>query len=82
MEFNSLEKARSFILEKKSKSVLRKSHIEQFTWMEEKFKMKLRKDLQVWPCFVELTERRNLFVHNDGVLSNQNIDICKENNID
>lgn len=61
-EFSSLEDARDFILEKEIETILRKSHVEQFEWMESKFKIKLREGLPSWPIFVEVTERRNLFV--------------------
>jgi hypothetical protein len=31
----------------------------------------------VWPLFVEVTERRNLFVHTDGVVPHQYLDVCE-----
>jgi hypothetical protein len=57
---------------------LRKSHSEQFDWLEERFSIELRKDLPIWPTFIEVTERRNLFVHAGGVVSNQYIKICRQ----
>lgn len=39
--------------------------------------MSLRKDLPIWPTFIELTERRNLFVHCNGSVSNQYLAVCK-----
>lgn len=81
IEFGSVENAKNFVLEKEVESVLRKSHVEQFQWMESKFDIPLRKGLDVWPRFVELTERRNLFVHTDGVISSQYIKVCKENGV-
>lgn len=38
--------------------------------------MPLRKELDIWPNFVELTERRNLFVHSDGIVNRQYILNC------
>lgn len=81
IEFGSVESAKDFVLEKEVESVLRKSHAEQFQWMETKFEMPLRKGLDVWSRFVELTERRNLFVHTDGVISTQYIKVCKEHGV-
>lgn len=81
VEFGSVESAKDFVLEKEVESVLRKSHAEQFQWMETKFEMPLRKGLDVWTRFVELTERRNLFVHTDGVISSQYIKVCKEHGV-
>jgi hypothetical protein len=77
-EFGTLADAREFVVEKEIETAIRKSHLEQFDWMEQKFKLPLRKDLPSWPVFLELTERRNLFVHNDGIVSNQYMKMCKE----
>lgn len=77
--FNSIEEAREFIIEKEVESVLRKSHSEHFTYLENKIGMPLKKDLPIWKTFIEITERRNLFVHCDGIVSSQYIKVCKEN---
>lgn len=81
LEFGSIEEAREHILEKEVDGILRKSHVEHFQWMENKFDMPLRKGLDVWPVFVELTERRNLFVHTDGVVSSQYIKVCSDHGV-
>lgn len=81
LEFGSIESAKDFILEKEIDSVLRKSHTEQFAWMESKFSIPLRKDLDIWPAFIEITERRNLYVHTGGIVSSQYIKVCKENGV-
>jgi hypothetical protein len=75
--FSSIDAAREYILEKEVEAILRSSHIEQFKWMAKTFDLPLTKGLTSWPVFVELTERRNLFVHTDGVISSQYISICK-----
>ena len=46
--------------------------------MENRFDLPLRKGLDVWPQFVEITERRNLFVHCDGLVSSQYVNVCRE----
>ena len=76
VDFDSIEAARDFVIEKEIENLLRKSHAEQFEWLEKKFDIQLRKDLPSWPDFVEVTERRNLFVHADGVVSSQYIANC------
>lgn len=76
MSLGSVEAARSHMIEKEVESVLRKSHSEQFNWLEKTFSLTLRKDLEVWPTFIELTERRNLFVHCDGIVSSQYLKVC------
>jgi len=78
--FRNVGDAREFIIEKEVESVLRKSHAEQFDWLENKFDIKLRVGLDVWPQFIEVTERRNLFVHSDGVVSSQYLQVCQRYN--
>lgn len=77
--FKSIEEAREYIIEKEIETVLRKSHSEHFTYIENKIGMPLKKDLPIWKKFIEITERRNLFVHCDGIVSSQYIKVCKEN---
>lgn len=77
-QFESIHAAREYILEKEVESILRSSHAEQFKWMENAFGLPLTKDLHVWPAFIELTERRNLFVHTDGVVSSQYMAVCAQ----
>lgn len=76
--FDSISAAREYILEKEVETVLRKSHTEHFHWLESKLKTPFNKGLESWPTFVELTERRNLFVHTDGVVSSQYLSVCNE----
>lgn len=77
LSFGSLEDAQRALIHKEVESVLRSSHAEQFDWFEKRLGTSLRKDLKVWPAFVELTERRNLFAHADGRVSEQYISKCK-----
>lgn len=74
----SIDAIREKIILDEIESVLRKSHHEQFAWLEKKFTMKLRENLDVWPDFIELCERRNLLTHTGGVVSEQYIKNCKE----
>ncbi len=74
--FASLDEAKEYIIEKEVESVLRKSHFEQFAWLETKLSTPLTKGLDSWECFVELTQRRNLFVHCDGLVSSQYLKVC------
>jgi hypothetical protein len=76
-EFGSIENAREYIIDEEVDSVLRKSHSEQFDWLENKFGLPLRVNLNAWPIFVEVTERRNLFVHTNGVVSHQYLEVCR-----
>ncbi|MEJ1119846.1 hypothetical protein V9K92_15345 [Phyllobacterium sp. CCNWLW109] len=71
LKYGSLDDAKNQIIEKDVESVIRNSHHEQFSWMEKKFSLPLRKDLKVWPDFIELCERRNLLTHTGGLISEQ-----------
>jgi hypothetical protein len=77
VQFPTIDAAREFIIAKEIETVLRMSHIDQFKWMENKFGLALTK-LEAWPKFVELTQRRNLFVHADGLVSKQYLSECRE----
>jgi hypothetical protein len=79
-QFSSIEAAREYILEKEVEAILRSSHSDQFKWMERTFDLPLTKGLESWPTFIEITERRNLFVHTDGITSSQYIAVCKLQN--
>jgi hypothetical protein len=77
-EFGSIEAAREYIVDKEIEAVLRNSHSDQFEWLENKFNLPLRKDLPSWPIFIEVTERRNLFVHTNGIISSQYLEVCRK----
>jgi hypothetical protein len=81
-ELGDYDAAREFLIEKEIESVLRKSHSEHFDWLESRLDIPLRKDLPAWKAFVELTERRNLLVHCDGIVSHQYLSNCREAKVD
>ncbi len=74
--FASIDEVRTSLIDREIESVIRLSHHEQFDWMEKRFSVRLREQLDVWPEFVELCERRNLFTHTGGIVSKQYLDIC------
>ncbi|MHA6730169.1 hypothetical protein [Devosia sp. A369] len=76
LSFASLEEAKYSLIDKEVESVLRNSHHEQFSWMENKFGMTLKNGLDIWPDFVELCERRNLLTHTGGYVSQQYLNNC------
>lgn len=77
----TINDAKEYIIEKEIEGVLRENHTHHFEWLEQKLAVPLRKDLSIWPQFVELTERRNLFAHNGGIISSQYIAVCREHNV-
>lgn len=76
VELKSIDAAREFLLEREVEAVLRKSSIEQFTWLENKFGIPLRKDLASWHTLLEAMERSHHFVHRNGVISQRYFDVC------
>jgi len=79
IEFSSIEDARRSLIDREIDSVMRESHQKQFSWMEAKFKIALTQDLPSWPKFIELCERRNLFTHTGGIVTDQYMKNCKTN---
>ncbi len=80
--FTSIDAARAHVVDSEVESLLRKSHSEQLDWIEKTFDIKLREGLDSWSNFIELTERRNLFVHCHGKVSAQYIKTCSEHGAD
>lgn len=71
IKYESIEDIKEHIIEKEVDSVLRESHLKQLSWLENKLNMKLTSDLPILADFIEITERRNLFVHTNGKASRQ-----------
>ena len=87
MEFDDLDDVKEMILEKEVESVLRESHYEQLKILERKIsgisktEFTLTSNLPILPTFIEVTERRNLFVHTNGSISKQYIENCKKHKV-
>lgn len=77
-QFERVKQVEDMVLDEEIEGVIRDSRRRQFDWMEKKFAVPLTKSLDCWSRFVELSERRNLFVHTDGVVSKQYKRVCQE----
>lgn len=77
MSSMNLEELKEVIVEKEVDSLLRRSHTEQLKTLEGKLNMELNPQ-KLLPDFVEIMERRNLFVHCNGVVSRQYLIECKK----
>ncbi len=75
-DLQTLQEWKVVIVDETIEDRLRDSHIKQFEWLAGAMGIDTLKAFKEWPDFVELTERRNLFVHSDGVVSQQYIDMC------
>lgn len=77
LQYESMEELRLAVLDKEIETIRRKSYMEQFKDLENRFSIKLRR-FDEWPYFIERAQRRNLFTHCDGVVSQQYLDICHQ----
>jgi len=75
------DKIITYIINKDIEDIQRKSYIKQFLLFEKMFELPLRK-FENWSKFVENSQRRNIIVHCNGIVSEQYISVCKENNVD
>jgi hypothetical protein len=76
--FKSIDDVRNYLVEQEVDTVLRKNHIDQIKYLETKSGLTFLDKKDSWKMFVEATERRNLFVHTDGKVSDQYLKQCNE----
>jgi hypothetical protein len=76
VELGSIDEARDQVIEREVDDVIRKSHEDQLNWVESEFKIEARKFIREVPAFVEVAQRRHLFVHCDGKVSRQYLGKC------
>ena len=79
IDSNSIEELKKRIIDKEIDILMRGDHKTQLNWLFSKVKGPFPIDDDLISRFIEIVERRNLFVHADGVVSKQYINICKEN---
>lgn len=77
ISYGTIDDLKKHVIEKDVESIIRESHIEQFKILSKKFNVTLAKDLPSLDDFIEITERRNLFVHTNGKVSSQYLKNCK-----
>lgn len=81
-EYGSIKEVKKNVIDNTIDKLFRDSHTEQIDWIEKAIDVKTLKQFAGWSSFVELTERRNLFVHSDGMVSSQYLKECKKCNYD
>ncbi|MCW8346691.1 hypothetical protein MD535_11850 [Vibrio sp. ZSDZ65] len=82
LKYADIDTLKTRILSEDIENFRRKSYVEQFDELEKQFSIKTLKDFKNWAVFVEATQRRNLFMHCDGIVSEQYIKICSEHKCD
>jgi hypothetical protein len=75
LEAESLDDIKRLVLASEIEDLRRQSYVDQFKWLERFFDIKLREWID-WSSFVEASQRRNLYVHCDGVVSEQYLKVC------
>lgn len=80
-KFDSIDEARNHVIDSEIDSILRGSHTKHINAITEIGDFKIDRTTDVWKNFIEVTERRNLFAHTDGVVTKQYINVLKENDV-
>lgn len=75
-EYGTIDDVKIAMLDKEIETFRRDSYVEQFSNLEKKFQITLKK-FDEYPEFIELSQRRNIFTHNDGVVSEQYLSVCE-----
>ncbi|MDL1989052.1 MAG: hypothetical protein LWX08_15710 [Deltaproteobacteria bacterium] len=78
LTYGNVDDIKKIILASEIEAFRRKSYLQQFQALENRFVLNLRK-FKNWSKFVECGQRRNLFSHCDGRVSEQYISICNDN---
>lgn len=77
IELKSIDTAIKGVISKEVEKLLRSSHEEQIAYIDDKLKLGIREHFLNLPCFLEVAERRNLFVHTGGLVSSQYVERCR-----
>ena len=77
LQYKSFENLQDIVLREEIENFRRGSYVDQFKELENTFGLKLRA-FENWPSFVECSQRRNLFTHCDGEVSQQYLDVCEK----
>jgi hypothetical protein len=73
--FKSIDELKKHLLDTEIDDVLRKSHLDQLKWLGKKFDFTIDEDDSLIKAFIEVTERRNLWVHAEGQASKEYIEL-------
>ena len=78
VNYDTLKEVKKTIIDTTIDKLFRDSHTEQIIWIEKSIDINTLRKFTGWSNYIELTERRNLFVHSDGVISSQYINECQK----
>lgn len=80
--YADIKEIENCIIERQVESVMKESHANQLKWLEKTLGLKTLKQYNHFRTFIEITERRNLFVHTAGVVSQTYLKKCKDEGIE
>lgn len=80
LSYDGFTELKDILSEREVETLLRKNHVEQLKYLEAKLSIPLT-SFALFPDFVEIMERRNLFVHSNGLTSRQYIIECSKNGV-
>lgn len=72
VSFDSFEEFRAHLVDVEIDSLTRESHEQQVEWIQKKLNLEpIRKNYPHWADLMEICQRRHLFAHTNGVISQQ-----------
>lgn len=78
MAAENIDVIKKKILDDEIESFRRESYVAQFENLERRFKLGTLTNFSYWKAFVEYTQKRNVLMHCDGIVSEQYIQVCKK----
>lgn len=82
MQFSSIDAAKDHYIEKEIDNVMYKSRTEQLAWLSGKLKVDFGIEKKLKDNFFELTERRNIIIHNGSLVNLRYLDNLRRLGID
>jgi hypothetical protein len=76
LEIESFEDFKKDLIRREVDLLMRDSHSSQIEFLDSKLKLGVTDNFARWKDFLEITERRNLFVHTGGRVSTQYLENC------
>lgn len=77
----SLKEIRATVVEQMVEDLTRGSPKKALEFVDERLKLGIVEEFPWWPQYVELRERRNLYVHAGGRITRKYISVCREQKI-
>lgn len=77
MEAPDIQKLKEVVLDEFVSDIRRKSYEDQFTSFESYFAISSLRKFDNYSTFIESSQRRHLFTHCEGIVSNQYLSCCK-----